>query len=219
MKLTKGLTAILLILLLALAGCRQETVDPVVPSENPEPPVSTSPAESESPSEAPSEEPSDPVPVDSEEPAEQERPYEVDEALPMGEREMPAVRRYSGVGFSMVYPKSEVTLTDWGEGETYELTNAPGTYLAVSRIGGSSINEAVAGLQFEYAIEGDPTGFIFGAEGYAGVRMTVEAGGLTAEYILYQGEDTIYLVERAVFTGGEDYGVLLQAMLDSLTFE
>lgn len=219
MKQTKKLLALLLILLLALAGCKEEAVDPVGPTDSPEPSVSTAPVESQEPSEEPSEESSEGVPAESEEPMKQERPYEVDETLTVAEQELPAVRRYTALGYSLAYPRSEVTLTDWGEGETYELTNAAGTYLSVSRVGGASINEAVAGLQFEYAIEAEPTGFIFGPEGYAGVRMAVTAGGLNAEYILYQGKDTIYLVERAIFTGGEDYADLLQAMLDSITFE
>ena len=219
MKQTKRLLALLLILLLALAGCKEEATGPEQPTDSPEPPVSSAPVESEEPSEEPSEAPSECVPPESEEPVEQERPYEEDEGLTVAEQEQPAVRRYSALGYSLVYPRSEVTLTDWGEGETYELTDAAGTYLAVSRVGGASINEAVAGLQFEYAIESEPTGFIFGTEGYAGVRMTVTAGGLNAEYILYQGKDTIYLVERAIFTGGEDYADLLQAMLDSITVE
>lgn len=218
MKQTKRLLALLLILLLTLAGCRDESVESVPPTDSPEPSVSTAPVDSEEPSEVIPEEPAADDPGETELPENGPLPYEVEETLIVGEQEVPAVRRYD-VGYSVAYLPSEVTLTDWAEGETYELTDAAGTYLAVSRVWGSSISEAVAGLQFEYAIESEPTGFIFGAEGYAGVRMTVTAGGLTAEYILFQNGDTIYLVERAIFTGGEDYAVLLQAMMDSIIFE
>ena len=97
MKQTKRLLALLLLLLLALSGCKEQAVDPAGPTDSPEPSVSTGPVESEEPSEEPTEAPSESVPAESETP-EPERPYEVDEGLPMGEQELPAVRRYSTLG-------------------------------------------------------------------------------------------------------------------------
>lgn len=217
MREMRRILALCLVALL-LTGCGQSggTPDEI---ETPSLPVSSEPVDSEAPEETPSALPDDPVPDESQPAQEQPRPYEVEEALLIEERELPGVRRYSALGYSMAYAPSEITLNDWGGGETYEVTNAEGSYVAVSTIGGSNIGEAVAGLQFEYAIEDEAEGVLFGAKSYAGVRLTVTAGGLTAEYILYQGADTIYLVERAVFTGGEKYELLLQAMLDSISFE
>lgn len=217
MKHARRRLALLLALLLCAAGCGKDPA-PAGPSGEAEQPSASQPAETVEPTETP-EEPEEPSPAVSEPPENCSLPFEVEAGLTVDGGEIRAVRRYSALGYSLVYPPDEVTLNDWGEGETYEITDAPGTYLAVSRVGGSSISEAVAGLQFEYAIEDEPTGVMFGAEGYAGVRMVTTAGGLTAEYILYQGADGIYLVEHALFTGGEDYAELLQAMLDSFAVE
>ena len=130
---------------------------------------------------------------------------------------VPAVLYESDLGYTMLYPREGVTLSEWEGGQTFELTDAPGTYLAVSLLDVSNVDEAVAVVQFENAVDSDPSGYIFGAKSYAGVRLSDAAGGLTVDYIILREGDSVYLVERAVFTGGEGKTALLQSMLDSFT--
>lgn len=130
---------------------------------------------------------------------------------------VPAALYESSLGYSILCPQTGITLAEWEGGQTFELTDAPGTYLAVSTLDVSNVDEAVAVVQFENAVEDEPTGYIFGAQSYAGVRMTETAGGLTVEYIILREGGAVYLLERAVFTGGEDQVGLLQSMLDSFT--
>lgn len=205
-----------LLAVLTLVGCRGKTTGE--PTASPVPSASSGPEESGKPSGGLPPETTDSVPAETE-PAETEPAETESTVLTVDGGEIPAERRHSGLGYSILCPEEGVTVTQWEGGETYELAEARGTYLAVSQIGGSNISEAAAGLQFEYDIQDDPTGYIFGSEGYAGVRMTQTAGGLSVEYILLQQNNTIYLVERAVFTGGENFTGLLQAMLDSFTVE
>ena len=108
-------------------------------------------------------------------------------------------------------------MNSWAGGETFEVTQAPGTYLAVSLYSGANIDQAVDRLQFDYAIDEEPTGIMFGAEGYAGVQMNQELDGLRQEYILFQNGEDIFLIELAVFTGDEGQEGLLQVMLDTFT--
>lgn len=135
--------------------------------------------------------------------------------LPGTDGEQPAMRYESALGYSILCPETGVTVKTWDGGETFAVDAAPGTYLAVSTLEAANVNEAAAGLQFEHGIEDEPRGFLFGSAGYAGVRMEERSGGLVLEYILLRANDTVYLIERAVFTGGEDYAALLAGMLDS----
>lgn len=127
------------------------------------------------------------------------------------------VRFESQLGYALDYPPELITLNQWAGGETYGVTQAEGTYLAVSLYEGANIDQAVDRLQFEYAIDEEPTGVMFGAGGYAGVRMRLETDLLTQEYILFQNGTDIFLIELAVFAGDEEQESLLQAMLDTFT--
>lgn len=190
--------------LLALSGCKPSGAGEETP------PASLPPSESVPPSDAPSLAP---------EPGESEPapPEESGPVLEVDGQEVAAAVYESSLGYSITYPPEEMTLLEWDGGETFESARAKGTYLAVSRLAVSNIDEAVAVVQFEYAVEDEPTGFLFGSAGYAGVRLEQQAGGLTVEYILVREGDSVFLLERAVFTGGEELQGLLQAMLDSFT--
>ena len=128
-----------------------------------------------------------------------------------------AQRFVSQLGYALSYPPELVALNQWPGGETFEVIQAPGTYLAVNLYEAANIDQAVDRLQFDNAIEEEPTGVMFGAEGYAGVRMSQDADGLRLEYILFQRGEEIFLVEQAIFPGDEDQEGLLQAMLDTFT--
>lgn len=128
-----------------------------------------------------------------------------------------AQRCVSQLGYALSYPPELVALNQWAGGETYEVIQAPGTYLAVSLYAGTNIDQAVDRLQFDYAIDQEPTGAMFGAEGYAGVRMSQDIDGLHQEYILCQHGEDIFLIELAIFPGDEGEESLLQAMLDTFT--
>lgn len=125
------------------------------------------------------------------------------ETLEVDGKTVPALLYESDLGYTMLYPQEGVTLSEWEGGQTFELTDAPGTYLAVSLLDVSNVDEAVAVVQFENAVDGNPSGYIFGAKRYAGVRLSDAAGGLTVDYIILREGGSVYLVERAVFTGGE----------------
>lgn len=227
MRQTKRYLAFLLALaLLALAGCRSQTVGPEQPSDSPAPSASESPSPDESDSPAPTD--SQPPEASPSAPAESEsQPVKTDEGVPADEdavltvddQELAAVRHYSPLGYSIVYPADQITVKSWEDGDNYQVDAARGTYLAVSQISASSISAATAIVQFENAVEDEPKGFIFGSDGYAGVRMVQQQGGLSLEFILVEKDGTIFLLERAVFTGGEEYENVLQAMLDSFTIE
>lgn len=226
MRQTKRCLALLLVLLLALAGCRNQNVGPEQPTDSPAPPASESPSPDES--SPPASTDSQPPEASPSAPAESEsQPEKTDEGVPADEdtvltvdgQELAAVRHHSPLGYSIVYPADQITVKSWEDGDNYQVDAARGTYLAVSQVGASSVSDAAAIVQFENAVEEDPTGFLFGSGSYAGVRMTQQAGGLTLEFLLVEQNGTIFLVERAVFTGGEEQESLLQAMLDSFTIE
>ena len=128
-----------------------------------------------------------------------------------------ATRYESELGYTLDYPPELVTLNSWAGGETYQVTQAEGTYLAVSLYAGANIDQAVDRLQFDYAIEEEPTGAMFGSAGYAGVRMSLQTDILSQEYILFQDGEDIFLIELAIFAGNEGQEGLLQAMLDTFT--
>ena len=128
-----------------------------------------------------------------------------------------ATRYESELGYTLDYPPELVTLNSWAGGETYQVTQAEGTYLAVSLYAGANIDQAVDRLQFDYAIEEEPTGAMFGSAGSAGVRMSLQTDILSQEYILFQDGEDIFLIELAIFAGNEGQEGLLQAMLDTFT--
>ena len=196
-----------LTILLALPGCKGNGTGPDAPSAAP----------SESTDIAP--EPSDSAAPDASDPGETgDVPSgKPGETLEVDGETVPALLYESDLGYTMLYPQEGVTLSEWEGGQTFELTDAPGTYLAVSLLDVSNVDEAVAVVQFENAVDSDPSGYIFGAKSYAGVRLSDAAGGLTVDYIILREGGSVYLVERAVFTGGEGKTALLQSMLDSFT--
>ena len=88
----------------------------------------------------------------------------------------------------------------------------------MSLYSGANIDQAVDRLQFDYAIDEEPTGIMFGAEGYAGVQMNQELDGLRQEYILFQNGEDIFLIELAKsLPGMKGRKSLLQVMLDTFT--
>lgn len=194
-----------LTILLALPGCKGNGTGPDASSAAP----------SESADIAP--EPSDSAAPDASDPGETgDVPSgKPGETLEVDGETVPALLYESDLGYTMLYPQEGVTLSEWEGGQTFELTDAPGTYLAVSLLDVSNVDEAVAVVQFENAVDSDPSGYIFGAKSYAGVRLSDTAGGLTVDYIILREGGSVYLVERAVFTGGEGKTALLQSMLNS----
>ena len=199
------LASALALLMLLCAGCAGEKP---VPSTQPTPSASVQP--SDAVSAPPAEESPSPAPGESAEPT-------PGLTLPGADGEQAAQLYESALGYTILYPAEGVTVKSWDTGENYTIDATPGTYLAVSILEAANVNEAAAGLRFENGIEDEPTGFLFGSAGYAGVRLEQKAGGLRLEYILLRENDRVYLVERAVFTGGEAYEPMLQAMLDSFT--
>ena len=198
-----------LTILLALPGCKGNGTGPDAPSAAPTESTDVTSAPEPSGSGAPDiSDPAETGDVPSDEPG---------ETLEVDGKTVPALLYESDLGYSMLYPQEGVTLSEWEGGQTFELTDAPGTYLAVSLLDVSNVDEAVAVVQFENAVDGDPSGYIFGAKRYAGVRLSDTAGGLTVDYIILREGGSVYLVERAVFTGGEGKTALLQSMLDSFT--
>lgn len=175
-------------LLAALAGC--------APSEGKEESPSPAPVESASPAPAQSAGPT----------------------LTVGEQTLSAALFESPLGYTLLYPEGEVAVREWDGGETFEVTAAPGTYLAVSVLDVPNIDQAVSVVQFENAVEDEPRGILFGSGGYAGTRLTQQSGELSTEYLLFQMDGGVCLVERALFgAAGQAQGPLLQAMLDSFT--
>ena len=230
MKKTKQILALLLALtLLTLAGCRRQNTGPEQPTDSPAPSASESqdPGESETPEDSRPPEDSQPPEASPSAPEESKSqpadpdgvPADEDASLTVDGQEVAAVRHHSALGYSIVYPADQITIKSWEDGDNYEFDEARGTYLAVSQISASSVSDAVAIVQFEYAVEDEPAGFLFGSGSYAGVRMVQQQGGLTLEFILAEQNGAIFLLERAVFTGGEGREGLLQAMLDSFTIE
>lgn len=198
-----------LTILLALPGCKGNDTGPDAPSAAPTESTDVTSAPEPSDSSAPDvSDPGETGGVPSDEPG---------ETLEVDGETVPALLYESDLGYTMLYPQEGVTLSEWEGGQTFELTDAPGTYLAVSLLDVSNVDEAVAVVQFENAVDGDPSGYIFGAKRYAGVRLSDAAGGLTVDYIILREGGSVYLVERAVFTGGEGKTALLQSMLDSFT--
>lgn len=212
--------------LVGLAGCRG-TVGPEGPSASPVPPVSAGPEKSAGPEESTGQEesvrPEESLPPE-DAPAvpdagEEGQPEDEAATLTVDGQELDAVRHYSPLGYSIVYPEDQITLNAWEDGDNYLVSEARGTYLAVSQVAASNISGAASIVQFEHAVEDEPKGFMFGSEGYAGVRMVEEAGGLTLEFILVEQDGAIFLLERAIFTGGEEAAPLLDAMLDTFTIQ
>ena len=196
-----------LTILLALPGCKGNGTGPDAPSAAPSESADIAPEPSGS-SAPDASDPGETGDVPSDEPG---------ETLEVDGETVPALLYESDLGYTMLYPQEGVTLSEWEGGQTFELTDAPGTYLAVSLLDVSNVDEAVAVVQFENAVDSDPSGYIFGAKSYAGVRLSDAAGGLTVDYIILREGGSVYLVERAVFTGGEGKTALLQSMLDSFT--
>lgn len=196
-----------LTILLALPGCKGNGTGPDAPSAAPSDSADVPPEPSDS-SAPDASDPGETGGVPSDEPG---------ETLEVDGETVPALLYESDLGYTMLYPQEGVTLSEWEGGQTFELTDAPGTYLAVSLLDVSNVDEAVAVVQFENAVDSDPSGYIFGTKRYAGVRLSDAAGGLTVDYIILREGGSVYLVERAVFTGGEGKTALLQSMLDSFT--
>ena len=194
---TAALALMLAFLMPWLAACQPNRE---IPSAGP---AATDSAQADSPT------PQDSSPVESEQGGEN--------TLMVDGQSLEAAQFESDLGYLMSYPPELVTVNSWAGGETFEVTQAPGTYLAVSLYSGANIDQAVDRLQFDYAIDEEPTGIMFGAEGYAGVQMNQELDGLRQEYILFQNGEDIFLIELAVFTGDEGPEGLLQVMLDTFT--
>lgn len=205
MKRIKAAALLSLCLVLCLSGCKGEAGPTGVPE--------VSPSASQAPENSGTDAPEGTPPLESAD----QPPETAGETIEVDGTAVPAERYESSLGYSILCPQAGITLAEWEGGQTFELTDAPGTYLAVSLLDVSNVDEAVAVVQFENAVESDPTGYIFGAQSYAGVRMTDTAGGLTVDYIILREGGTVYLLERAVFTGGEGQTGLLQSMLDSFT--
>lgn len=179
--------------------------------------LSESPAQTES--EAPAPESS--APVESEEPSvESEAPSESGSVLVLtvDGTEIPAQEYRSPLGYVLLYPQQElITVNPWEGGETFMVSGAEGTYLSICCLDAPSLNVAAEALQFEYAIEGSPSGRMFGTKGYAGMSMTSKMDGLSIEYILCEEDGVIYLLELALYEDGQEQAELLHAMLDSFT--
>lgn len=179
--------------------------------------LSESPAQTES--EAPAPESS--APVESEEPSvESEAPSESGSVLVLtvDGTELPAQEYRSPLGYVLLYPQQElITVNPWEGGETFMVSGAEGTYLSICCLDAPSLNVAAEALQFEYAIEGAPSGRMFGTKGYAGMSMTSKMDGLSIEYILCEEDGVIYLLELALYEDGQEQAELLYAMLDSFT--
>ena len=179
--------------------------------------LSESPAQTES--EAPAPESS--APVESEEPSvESEAPSESGPVLVLtvDGTELPAQEYRSPLGYVLLYPQQElITVNPWEGGETFMVSGAEGTYLSICCLDAPSLNVAAEALQFEYAIEGAPSGRMFGTKGYAGMSMTSKMNGLSIEYILCEEDGVIYLLELAIYEDGQEQAELLYAMLDSFT--
>jgi len=138
--------------------------------------------------------------------------------LTVEEEALPAALFESSLGYTLLYPEEKVAVREWDGGETFEVTAAPGTYLAVSVLDVPNIDQAVSVVQFENAVEDEPRGILFGSGGYAGTRLTHQSGELSTEYLLFQMDGGVCLVERSLFgAAGQAQGPLLQAMLDSFT--
>lgn len=179
--------------------------------------LSESPAQTES--EAPAPESS--APVESEEPSvESEAPSESGSVLVLtvDGTELPAQEYRSPLGYVLLYPQQElITVNPWEGGETFMVSGAEGTYLSICCLDAPSLSVAAEALQFEYAIEGAPSGRMFGTKGYAGMSMTSKMDGLSIEYILCEEDGVIYLLELALYEDGQEQAELLYAMLDSFT--
>ena len=180
---------------------------------------------SEAPSEVVSETPgqTESQPVESSAPAQESEsaaPSESQSAAPVfvvDGAEVPGEVYESPVGYTVFCPE-EVMLNAWEGGDTFQPDGAEGTYLAVSKLDAPGMSTAVAALQFEYAIEGEPTGCLFGAKGYAGMKMTLTAEDLYMEFILCEEGGVIYLLELATYGEGAAQEPLLRAMLDTVEF-
>ena len=180
------------------------------------------------PSELPSQTESDPPAPESSPPVESEAPP-VESEAPLPESgdvlvltvdgvDLPALEYRSPLGYALLCPQEElITVNPWEGGETFMVSGTEGTYLSVCCLDAPSLNVAAEALQFEYAIEGAPSGRMFGSEGYAGMSMTAEMEGLSIEYILCQEGEVIYLLEVAIQEEGQAYEAMLYAMLDSFT--
>lgn len=146
-------------------------------------------------------------------------PAQPEEVLMVDGQAVPARRFQSALGYSLLFPPEDISIWQWDAGETFGPAATPESYLSVSLLDVSNLNDAVAVLQFEHGVEDEPKGFLFGSQGYAGMRMVLEEDDLTIEYILFQHGQQIYLTERAVCgEQGRANAGLLQAMLDSIVF-
>lgn len=208
-RLTLWVLAVLCLALLTACG-GGEMPQVVAPSElpaqtesDPPAPESSVPVESEEP------------PVESEEPPPENGVVLV---LAVDGVDLPAQEYRSPLGYALLYPQEElVTVNPWEGGETFMVSGSEGTYLSACCLDAPSLNVAAEALQFEYAIEGEPTGRMFGSEGYAGMSMISEMEGLSIEYILCEEGEVIYLLEVAIQEDGQEYRAMLYAMLDSFT--
>lgn len=204
------LTTALAAALCLLAACGGGEPPEVVESLTPVPSESQT---AESP--VPSAEPSDTLPpAESEPPAESASPVPT---LDVAGESLEAEVYQSPVGYTVLYPAEQITVNAWEGGETLQVNGAEGTYLSLCRLDAPNLNQAVAALQFEYALDSEPAGRLFGSEGYAGMSMTAQGDGLYIEYILCQEQGVIYLLELATYGEGADSLELLLAMLDSVT--
>lgn len=196
-----------------LAACGGEPAESELPTESasqtqmelPDVTLSQTPEESES------------ARQESADPAATEDPGE-EPSFSVDGVEIPGETYTSPTGYTVFCPET-VTVNAWDGGETFLVNDADGTYLAVSRLDAPGMSTAVAALQFEYAIEGEPTGCLFGVKGYAGQKMTMSMEGLYVEFILCEEGGTIYLLELALYEGGTEQESLLRAMLDTVAFQ
>lgn len=191
-----------------LSACDRPMPEVVTPSDPPSETVSQAPESSEPVSSPPAE--SEPEPTESE-PA--------GPVVTVDGAELEAEEYTSPLSYTVLVPAQQVTVNAWDGGETFMVNEAEGTYLSICCLDAPSLNVAVAGLQFEYAIEGDPTGRMFGTKGYAGMSMAVVMDDLSIEYILCEEDGVIYLLELALYGEGAEQKALLDAMLDTFTIQ
>lgn len=134
------------------------------------------------------------------------------------EEEAPAVFHYSDLGYSMVYDAA-LSLSQWENGDSYA---APldGSCLAVTTVGLATEEEVLEGLKEQNGIEGEAGLTNFGAMGYEGRTLSLEADGHRVDWLVCRHNGTLWLIERSLSgaEAAEGWGSRFQAMVDTIEF-